>query len=371
MWIGIPKEIKDKEFRVGATPNVVKGLVSAGHCVVVETRAGEAIGFFDDNYLAVGASIEKDPQKVYEADLIVKVKEPLENEIAWLHEGQLIFCYLHLASNPMGTKGLLEKKVIAIAYEQVRDQHGGLPLLIPMSEIAGKLSIQVGANALQISNGGRGILLGGVPGVVPGKVLIIGGGVVGMNAARIAMGFGSDVSIVDNNLGRLQELDSLYGPCLKTQFATPMHIERLIAEADLVVGAVLTPGKRAPHLITKAMVSKMLKGAVIVDVAIDQGGCCETSRPTTHSNPTYILDGVVHYCVTNMPGACARTSTIALMNATSSYILKLASKGYKGALEEDSGFADGLCLFKGVVTSKAVANDLEYEYVPAEKVLHS
>lgn len=368
MQIGIPKEIKDKEFRVGATPDMVYALTGAGHQVVVETEAGSAIGFPDEMYIRSGARIVKSATAVYKAEMIIKVKEPQESEFPLLHEGQILFCYFHLAPDPVQTRHLLERKIIAIAYETVTDQHGRLPLLVPMSEIAGRIAIQAGATALQMAYGGRGVLLGGVPGVAPAHVTVIGGGVVGTQSARMAIGLGADTTILDNNLSRLRELDALYGPRLKTLFASPANVEKCIASADLVVGAVLVPGKLAPRLITHAMVKKMMKGSVIVDVAIDQGGCCETSKPTTHSNPTYIVDGVVHYCVANMPGACAQTSTNALTNATLPYALKLASKGLH-ALKEDPGFMEGLNLFKGHVTNEHVAYDLGLPYVPAETVL--
>lgn len=369
MTIGIPKEIKDKEFRVGATPEMVQALTQAGHQVFVETKAGDAIGFTDEMYATAGARIAKGPAEIYKAEMIIKVKEPQESEFPLLHEGQILFCYFHLAPDPVQAKNLIERKIIAIAYETVTDKSGRLPLLVPMSEIAGRIAIQAGATALQMANGGRGVLLGGVPGVSPAHVTVIGGGVVGTQSARMAMGLGADVTILDNNLPRLRELDALYGPRLKTLFAAPATIESCVSKSDLVIGAVLVPGKLAPRLITHQMIKKMMKGSVIVDVAIDQGGCSETSKPTTHSNPTYVVDGVVHYCVANMPGACARTSTIALTNATMSYALKLANKGYKQALKEDPGFMEGLNLFKGHVTNEPVAHDLGYPYVAAEKVI--
>ncbi len=369
MKVGIPKEIKDKEFRVGATPDMVHALVEAGHEVLVEAGAGDPIGFTDEMYTAAGARIVKSAADVYKAEMIIKVKEPQESEFPLLYEGQILFCYFHLAPDPVQTKNLLERKIIAVAYETVTDKLGRLPLLVPMSEIAGRIAIQAGATALQMANGGRGTLLAGVPGVFPAHVTVIGGGVVGTQAARMAMGLGADVIILDNNLSRLRELDALYGPRLKTLFASPAKIEYCVKISDLVVGAVLVPGKLAPRLVTHAMIKKMMKGSVIVDVAIDQGGCCETSKPTTHSHPTYLVDGVVHYCVANMPGACARTSTIALTNATMAYALKLAGKGLKAALKEDRGFMEGLNLFKGHVTSMPVAQDLGYPYMPPEKVL--
>lgn len=369
MQIGIPKEIKDKEFRVGATPDMVYALSQAGHKVFVETKAGDVIGFTDEMYTAAGGHIVKGPAEVYKTEMVIKVKEPQESEFPLMHEGQILFCYFHLAPDPVQTKHLLERKVIAVAYETVTDKLGRLPLLVPMSEIAGRLAIQAGATALQMANGGRGVLLAGVPGVLPAHVTVIGGGVVGTQAARMALGLGADVTILDNNLFRLRELDALYGPRLKTLFASPASIEQCVKMSDLVVGAVLVPGKLAPRLVSHQMVKKMMKGSVIVDVAIDQGGCCETSKPTTHTHPTYVVDGVVHYCVANMPGACARTSTMALTNATMTYAVKLASSGLKEALKEDRGFMEGLNLYKGHVTNEPVAQDLGYPYVSPEKVL--
>jgi len=300
--------------------------------------------------------------------MIIKVKEPQAAEFPLLHEGQILFCYFHLAPDPEQTKNLLKQKVIAIAYETVTDKQGRLPLLTPMSEIAGRIAIQAGAAALQMASGGRGVLLGGVSGVLPGKVTVLGGGVVGTEAARMAMGLGADVIILDNNLSRLRELDKDFGPRLKTLYASATAVEHCVTHADLVVGAVLIPGKMAPRLVTKELVKKMLKGSVIVDVAIDQGGCCETSRATTHSNPIYNVDGVVHYCVANMPGAGARTSTLALTNATFAYAMKLASKGYKQALKEDPGLMMGLNLYHGKVTNFYVAQDLGYDYADPNKL---
>jgi alanine dehydrogenase len=366
MTIGIPKEVKEKEFRVGATPDMVQALVQSGHDVFVETKAGYAIGFTDEIYAAAGARIVKNPADVYKAEMVIKVKEPQQTEFPLLHEGQILFCYFHLAPDPEQTKNLIKKKVIAVAYETVTDKSGRLPLLVPMSEIAGRIAVQAGATALQLANGGRGVLLGGVPGVAPAHVTVLGGGVVGTQAARMAMGLGANVTILDHSLPRLRELDALHGPHLKTLFASPAAIEACVIASDLVVGAILIPGKLAPRLITRQMVKKMLKGSVIVDVAIDQGGCTETSKPTTHSDPTYIVDGVVHYCVSNMPGACARTSTLALTNATMPYALKLANRGLKEAFKEDHGFREGLNLFKGKVTNQHVAQDLGYSYVSPE-----
>jgi alanine dehydrogenase len=368
MLIGIPKEIKDHEYRVGATPEMVVALVAAGHKVVVQTLAGERIGYNDTMYAAAGAKIVKSAAEVYTAEMVIKVKEPQSAEFPLLREGQILFCYLHLAPDPEQAKNLLEKKIIGIAYETVTDKFGRLPLLTPMSEIAGRIAIQAGATALQMINGGRGVLLGGGAGVLPGKGVIIGGGVVGTQALRMAIGLEADVTVIDVSLERLRELSSLYGAKLKTLYSSPLAIEQAISHADLVIGAVLVPGKMAPKVVTKAMLKKMMPGSVIVDVAIDQGGCFETSKPTTHSNPTYIVDGVVHYCVTNMPGACARTATQALTNATMSYALKIAGKGYKQALQEDTGLMMGLNVCLGHVTHPSVAQDLGYDYCPPERL---
>lgn len=368
--IGIPKEIKNHEYRVGATPDMVKTLAQAGHQVYVETLAGDRIGFTDDMYVVAGAKIAKTAEEIYNAcEMIIKVKEPQQSEFPLLREGQVLFCYLHLAPDPEQTKYLLERKVIGIAYETVTDKQERLPLLTPMSEIAGRIAIQTGATALQMAYGGRGVLLGGVPGVVPGKVVVIGGGVVGTNAARMALGLGADVTILDNNLNRLRELDALFGPAMKTCYSTFVTLENAVKSADLVVGAVLVPGKMAPKLVTKKMVEKMMQGSVIVDVAIDQGGCIETSRPTTHSDPMYTVSGVVHYCVTNMPGACARTATQALTASTTPYALKIANLGYKKALQEDPGLMLGLNVCLGYVTNASVAQDLGYDYTAPEGIL--
>lgn len=367
MIIGIPKEIKIHEYRVGATPAMVRALAEAGHQIIVETNAGTKIGFEDEMYAAAGAKMVASPQEVYQAEMIIKVKEPQESEYALLREGQILFCYLHLAPDPIQTKHLLQSKVVAIAYETVTDSLGRLPLLIPMSEMAGRIAIQVGATCLQMNFGGKGLLLGGVPGVPPARVVIIGGGIVGTEAARMALGMGANVTIIDKDLNRLRQLDGLYGPNLKTLYSTSWNIEEAVAKADLVIGAVLIPGKTAPKLVTRKMVSQMTHGSVIVDVAIDQGGCVETASPTTHANPTYEVDGVVHYCVTNMPGACARTSTQALTNATMDYALTIANKGWKKALKENTGLRHGLNVCLGKVTYEPVAADLGYEYVAPEK----
>lgn len=369
MKIGIPREIKIHEYRVGATPAMVKGLVARGHKVFVETNAGAKILFSDDDYAASGATIVDSPRKVYECDMVIKVKEPQETEFPLMHEGLILFCYLHLAPDPIQTKHLIEQKVVGIAYETVVDSKGRLPLLTPMSEIAGRISIQVGATALQLNQGGKGVLLGGVPGVAPAKVVVIGGGVSGTEAARMAMGAGADVTVLDKDLYRLRQLDAQFGPLLKTLYSTPTSIEEAVAGADLVVGAVLIPGKSAPKLVTREMIKKMAPGSVVVDLSIDQGGCLETSKPTTHANPTYVVDGVIHYCVTNMPGACGRTATLTLTQATTEYAFALADKGYVKAMSDDPGLLEGLNVYFGHVTNTHVAHDLNYPYVPAAEFL--
>lgn len=369
MLIGVPREIKDHEYRVGITPAGVRALTDAGHEVRVETRAGERIGFSDELYLAAGARIVGTPFEAYACPLIVKVKEPQPGEIPLLREGQVLFTYLHLAADPALTGRLLESEIVAIAYETVTDAAGTLPLLTPMSEVAGRMAIQAGATALQLANGGRGVLLGGVPGVAPGKVLILGAGTVGTHAARMALGLGAAVTLMDISLPRLRHLDEVSGGRLKTRYSEAHAIEELVCEADLIVGAVLLPGKRAPKLISRALVQSMKPGSVLVDVAIDQGGCAETSRPTTHSSPTYIEEGVVHYCVANMPAACARTATQALTNATLPYVLALAGKGWKKALKADAGLRKGLNLHLGQVTHAGLAADLGYPWLAPETAL--
>lgn len=364
MKIGIPKEIKKDEFRVGATPETVRAFIEAGHSVKVQKNAGSQIGYTDEMYRKAGGHVVETAKEIYQSEMVIKVKEPQSDEFSLMHEGQILFCYLHLAPDPEQTKHLLERKVIGIAYETVTDEEGRLPLLIPMSEIAGRIAIQAGATALQIINGGRGVLLGGIPGVRPGNVVVLGAGVVGTEAMRMALGLGANVTIFDRSLPKLRELDRLYAPALKTLFSTPAAIEEAVTQADLVIGAVLVPGKTAPKLMTQTMVKKMLPGSVIVDVAIDQGGCVETSRPTTHSQPTYVVDGVVHYGVTNMPAACARTSTQGLTNATLPYALKIANLGYKKALALDKYLMEGLNVYRGKVTNPFVAEDLGYEYQP-------
>ncbi len=369
MIIGIPKEIKEHEYRVGATPSMVRAFVDAGHQVVVQKDAGTKIGFTDDMFCESGAKILETAKEIYTSEMIIKVKEPQESEFPLMFEGQILYCYLHLAPDPIQTKHLLDKKVVGIAYETVTDQNGRLPLLVPMSEIAGRIAIQAGAVSLQMNNGGNGLLLGGVPGVFPANVVVIGGGVVGTEAARMAMGLGANVTILDRNLDRLRYLDAQYAPKMKTLYSSVTEIENILRWADLVIGAVLIPGKTAPKLVTRQMLRNMHPGSVIVDVAIDQGGCTETSRPTTHGNPTYVEEGVLHYCVTNMPGACARTSTMALTNATMEYALEIANKGYRQALKENPGLCDGLNVCHGQVTNASVAHDLGYSYVPPSEVL--
>lgn len=369
MIIGIPKEVKNHEYRVGATPALVNTLVRAGHVVKIETKAGEKIGFLDKDYEAMGATIVSSAKEAWDVEMVVKVKEPQHSEFDLMKEGLVLFTFLHLAAEPELTKALIEKKITAIAYETVTDHKGQLPLLIPMSEIAGRVAIQAGATTLQLSNGGKGILLGGVPGVHPANVIIIGGGVVGINAARMAMGLGANVTILDKNLDRLRQLDEIYGSKLRTLYSTPQSLREAFHFADLVVGSVLIPGKSAPKLVTRDMVQMLEPGSVLVDVAIDQGGCMETSRPTSHDKPTYILDDVVHYCVTNIPGVCARTATEALINATSKYVLFLANKGYKKALLSEPGLLNGLNVYQRKITNKFVAEDLDYEYFPAETLL--
>jgi alanine dehydrogenase len=370
MLIGVPREIKKGEFRVGMSPNSAYELVAQGHKVIVETGAGAGIDCQDADYIAVGAEIVETAAEIFKrAEMIVKVKEPQLTECEQLREGQVLFTYLHLAADRAQTEALMKSKCTAIAYETVTNDRGGLPLLAPMSEVAGRLSIQAGAHALEKVRGGRGVLLGGVPGVEPGRVVVLGGGVVGINAARMAMGLDAKVTILDKSLPRLQELDMQFGSQINTIFATKAAIEHHISNADLVIGAVLVPGKSAPRLVTREMLKLMYAGAVIVDVAIDQGGCFETSRPTSHDQPTYIEEGVVHYCVTNMPGAVPRTSTFALNNATLPYIINLANKGYKKALAEDGHLLNGLNVHKGKVMYKAVSDSLDFEYVPAETAL--
>jgi len=357
MLIGVPKEIKADENRVGLIPSSVRELVHHGHQVLVETHAGYGIGLDDDQYISAGAGIAADAKEVFaKADMVVKVKEPQATECKMLREGQILFTYLHLAPDLAQTKGLIDSGAIAIAYETVTNARGGLPLLAPMSEVAGRMAIQAGAHCLEKTQGGSGTLLGGVPGVPAGNVVVIGGGVVGTNAARMAMGLEAKVTVIDRSLERLYELDLQFGPMLNTIYSTVDAIEEHVMAADLVVGAVLVPGAAAPKLVTDALVEKMRRGSVLVDVAIDQGGCFETSRATTHREPTYMVHDVVHYCVANMPGGVARTSTFALNNATLPFVLALADKGYRRALAEDRHLMEGLNVHCGDVTYKAVAD---------------
>ncbi len=370
MLVGLPREIKDNEFRAGLTPASVRELRAHGHEVLVETHAGAGIGAPDEAYLKAGAQIVDTAAEIFaRADMVVKVKEPQPQECKMLRAGQILFTYLHLAPDPEQARMIAASGAIAIAYETVTDAAHRLPLLAPMSEVAGRMAVQVGAVSLQKANGGRGVLLAGVPGVPPGKVVVLGGGVVGINAARIAHGMGADVTIFDKSLSRLAYLDELYGPHLKTCYSTAEAVEEAVFGADLVIGAVLVPGAAAPKLVTRAMLPHMRPGAVLVDVAIDQGGCFESSHATTHSDPTYIVDGIVHYCVANMPGAVARTSTYALTQATLPYTLKLADKGWREALREDRFFRAGLNVAEGQITHQAVAEALNQPFHKAEALL--
>jgi alanine dehydrogenase len=370
MLIGVPKEIKSNEHRVGLVPGSVMELISYGHKVIIETGVGGGIGFSDEDYKNVGAEIVGTAAEVFEkADMIVKVKEPQPAECKMLREGQILFTYLHLAPDPVQTRLLMESGCIAIAYETVTDSMGALPLLTPMSQVAGRLSVQAGANALEKINGGSGILLGGVPGVAPANVVVIGGGVVGTNAARMAMGLEANVTVLDRSLKRLKELDFEFGSKLNTIYSTKASMDEYITNADLVIGAVLIPGAAAPKLVTKGMLIHMRPGSVMVDVAIDQGGCFETSRPTTHAEPTYVVDGVVHYCVANMPAAVPRTAAFALNNATLPFTIALANKGYKKALLDDRHLLNGLNVYCGKLTYSAVAEAQNLSFTPVEEVL--
>lgn len=363
MIIGVPKEIKNHEYRVGMVPASVREVINHGHSVFVETNAGAGIGFTDQDYVDAGATILNTAEEVFaQSEMIVKVKEPQAVERAMLREGQILFTYLHLAPDLPQTQDLVKSKAICIAYETVTDKHGGLPLLAPMSEVAGRMSIQAGAQALEKSNAGRGMLLGGVPGVEPAKVVVIGGGMVGNNAAQMAVGMGANVVVLDRNINVLRKLDAQFGNKIQAVYSTTDALEKHVLEADLVIGGVLIPGAAAPKLVTKEHIAKMKPGSAIVDVAIDQGGCIETSTPTTHAEPTYIVDDVVHYCVANMPGAVPRTSTFALNNATLPYIIQLANKGYQKALLDDKHLLNGLNVINGQVTVKEVAENLGFEY---------
>jgi alanine dehydrogenase len=368
--VGVPKEIKAHEYRVGMTPAGVRELVQHGHQVVVEHEAGTGIGFGDDAYRGAGATVLATAVEVFAAaEMIVKVKEPQPSEIALLRRGQILFTYLHLAADKLQTQGLMTSGATCIAYETVTDRIGSLPLLAPMSEVAGRMAVQVGAHCLEREQGGAGILLGGVPGVPPAKVVVLGGGVSGTNAARMAAGLEASVTIIDKSLIRLKELDLQFGARATTLFATTEAIEHAVLAADLVIGAVLVPGAAAPKLVTRDMVRRMRPGSVLVDIAIDQGGCFETSRPTTHSAPTYVEDGVVHYCVTNMPGAVARTSTFALTNATLPFVLALAGKGWRQAMLDDPHLAEGLNIHDGQVAHLAVAQALGLRHTAVRDVL--
>ena len=369
MLIGVPKEIKNHEYRVGLTPSSVKELVKHGHQVMIEQDAGVAIDFTNEEYVAAGAEIVSSAEEIFaRGEMIVKVKEPQSQECKMLREGQILYTYLHLAPDPDQTKLLLESGATCVAYETVTDADGGLPLLAPMSEVAGRMSVQAGAHHLEKAQGGRGVLLAGVPGVAPANVLVIGGGVVGDNAASMAVGMGANVTILDRSIPRLRQLDSEYEGRASCVFSTDAAIEEYALQADLVIGAVLVHGAAAPKLLSSSLIKRMKKGAVVVDVAIDQGGCFETSKATTHDHPTYIVDGVVHYCVANMPGGVARTATMALNNATLPYAIALANDPVN-ALFTNSNLQNGLNVHKGSVTYKAVADALGYTYVPADEAL--
>jgi alanine dehydrogenase len=375
MRTGTVREVKNHEYRVGLTPESVREIAAHGHEVLVETGAGEGIGAFDADYAEAGATIVASAAEVFaRCELVVKVKEPQPAERAMLRRGQVLFTYLHLAPDPEQTADLLKSGVTAIAYETVTGKQGALPLLKPMSQVAGRMAIQAGATALQKATGGRGVLLGGVPGVLPGKVLVIGGGVVGFNSAKMAVGMGADVTILDRDAEVLERLDNHFEGRAKTRFSNRATVEQMIGEAELVIGAVLVPGAAAPQLVTRKMLSMMKPGSVLVDVAIDQGGCFETSRPTTHDDPTYVVNGIVHYCVANMPGAVSRTSTYALNNVTLPHVLNIAdamekSGGWQQALRDDPHLAEGLNVHDGKVTYEAVARELGYDYVPVADVL--
>ena len=371
MKIGVPKEIKPQENRIGLTPDSVKILTSNGHEVLVENNGGFEAGFYNDQYKRAGAKIIDKAGDIFnDSDIIVKVKEPLSNEVKMIRENQIVFTYLHLAAAKELTEGLIKSKSICIAYETVTDNNGRLPLLAPMSAVAGRMSIQAGAHSLEKNQKGRGLLLGGAPGVDPANVVILGGGVVGENAALIATGMRAKVYIVDKSEKRLEQLKSIFGDKIIPQLSEKTDLKKLISNCDLLIGGVLIPGAEAPKLVTKDMIKTMKRGSVIVDVAIDQGGCVETSKATTHANPTYIVDDVVHYCVANMPGGVPRTSTLALNKATIPFLSKLANEGYKKALKKDKNFLAGLNVHKGVVTYKAVADIFGHQYVSPSEVIN-
>ncbi len=370
MIVGLPKEIKDNEYRVGLVPAGVRALTDAGHHVIVERVAGEGSGFGDNLYQRAGAEILDSPDDIWrQAEMIVKVKEPVPPEYERMREGQILFTYLHLAPNTELTQQLLKHKVTGVAYETITDRRRTLPLLTPMSEVAGRMAIQVGAQYLEKLGGGRGVLLGGVPGVPAARVVIIGGGIVGTNAAKIAVGMGAHVTIIDNNLDRLRELDDIFLSRITTLASSAYAIHDAISQADLIVGAVLVPGAAAPQLVTRSMLKDVPNGAVIVDVAVDQGGCIETTHPTTHSDPTFYVEGVLHYCVANMPGAVPRTSTFALTNATLPYVLKLANHGFLEAVTSDEGFIAGVNTYAGKLTYEAVAAAQGLDYTPITEII--
>ncbi len=371
MRVGLPREIKNHEYRVGLTPASVRELTSRGHAVLVQAGAGSAIGLTDDQYKSAGAALAPDAAGVFsQVDMIVKVKEPQPEECAMLRSGQILYTYLHLAPDPEQTTALVKSGAVCIAYETITGPGGGLPLLAPMSEVAGRMAVQAGAAHLEKSKGGMGVLLGGVPGVPAAHVVIIGAGVVGTHALQIAIGMGARVTILDKNIDRLRQLDLVFGNRISTLYSSTMNLEEAVLDAELVIGGVLIPGAAAPKLVTRKMIGAMKKGAVVVDVAIDQGGCFETSRATTHADPTFVVDGVVHYCVANMPGAVARTSTFALNNATIAQAIALADKGWKKALRDDLHLMQGLNVAEGKVTYEAVATALGYDYTPAQSVLN-
>jgi len=370
MKIGVPKEIKPQEHRIGLTPDSVKILTSNCHEVLIENNGGFEAGFYNDQYKSVGAKIIDKAEDIFnDSDIIVKVKEPLPNEVKMIRENQIVFTYLHLAAARELTEGLIKSKSVCIAYETVTDNNGRLPLLAPMSAVAGRMSVQAGAHSLEKNQKGRGLLLGGAPGVEPANVVILGGGVVGENAALIATGMRAKVHIVDKSELRLNQLQEIFGDKIIPQLSDKINLKKLVSECDLLIGGVLIPGAETPKLITKEMIKSMKRGSVIVDVAIDQGGCVETSKPTTHANPTYIVDNVVHYCVANMPGGVPRTSTLALNKATLPFLSKLANKGYEKALKEDKNFLAGLNIYKGNVTYKAVADVFGQKYVSPNELL--
>jgi alanine dehydrogenase len=370
MIIGVPKETKDNEYRVGVTPSGVQELSFRSHEVLIEQGAGIGSGIRDEEYQECGGVILRDKEEVFgRAKMIIKVKEPLPQEYDLLQSGQILFTFLHLAANPDLTRALLDKEIIGVAYETIQDKNGSLPLLTPMSAIAGKVSVQVGANCLQKDHGGSGVLLGGIPGVKKGKVGIIGGGIVGIHAARIALGLGAETTVLDINHDRLAYLEDVFSDRIRTLFSNMKNIEMIVEESDLVIGAVLIPGARAPRLVTRKMLSSMRPGSVIADVAVDQGGCVETTHPTTHSNPTFVVDGVIHYCVSNIPGIVSRTSTFALNHATTPYMLKIAERGLERAIAEDESLRGGVNIYKSNITCRSVADSLGLEYMDP-KLIH-